>query len=1515
MPTRNRLIDPAHIEATLSQTAPQASQPTSPLTSDQLPASLIQQMARDPATAWPGAPPAMGRLFPYHISTISGRYGAQGRAYSFSDEALRHNRDNAQLMRTECSIMECLEARQRCTALLNWHLVPEDENNANQQALAAEMTKIFHRIPRFVEMRRCLLEAVWYGRYMTAHRFGIETIGGRQRTVINKWEPRHGDKLVFRYDDGSFQYNPDQIGIRVGPAYDLEPATVADRSAIRTSASPDLLQDPTSAADHQADYLLRELQLTDNQRRKVESTQYGLAYWLDDWQRRTVAVHKHMIEDGPFDDPLAAGSIHGVGIRSRIYWTWYAMQECLHMLLTFLERSALGVEIWRFPMGNKKAETDTRAAAEQRIGNGRSIVLVPVPPGEQADLYGVQHIEPGMSGADAIKNLLIEYFGHKIKRYILGQTLTSEAAGTGLGSGVADAHKATFADIIKYDAINLQETITNDIVRPLQLFNFPKSAGIHLRFVIDTESENAEQKLSALSQAWSMGLEIRSEDLYQLIGTSRPSEGEDALQNPQIAQAKQQMKQGGGPGAPPPGGPGAGGPMPPGGPAGGGVGGMMDLAAMMSGAQQTSNAAASTASSKEEYCAGQTCHQCGEDRDDYHAVAQDQPVRYSECGAGEKGNPGFELDNTCGQNRRATHTPRKGKSSVIQPQPTPITRAPKVERHDPSSQHRPANEPPPDQDDQPITGRPNQETPTPEQPPLQPGQDIPRAPGKPQPVPRQTPPSGGPVPRQPNRQRPPNLGPTDVDPKDILPPTPKPPRTTPDPGARPPETRPLPWTKRPPRKPDGSTPKPKPRPSTPGRPKEPPAPGRRPTRPSDPSGGSREGGGGDTRRGGQGSFKTPSFGELSIKTQSELEEIRREILWTIPLELVGGDKVLDEIDALLQEKENAAERIGERWAEERRHQQQLDEQFAKAQQRAAGEKDLDALIQLVKDANKRGEREVADVYRERLKEVWEKQQQAQSKPPSEAFSALKKTDWWKRKQPSLREIKRRNTLHILRNDPTLLRIREVIAELDRQRKYEGEFDAHHPTISEAGRPDHNSFTRPMRNWLWNKGARSPRRSDDLSTFQSGTEHLYKQLAIAEREIEKHTQIGQEVTPIWDRKWAAHRGAEAWLKRFRESDPATAFVQNGVDVESQESEYRKRLLVGKELEKYELRNRLAKMVNNLRDQWFDRRYKILSEMKFRAQLTEALVDQFANEDARDLFLVISSEVLGEGVGDVTAGMARIPGRVLRSLRPGKGPSKAFKESIGKAIDDAPDMTAAEKKLLKEVVETDAELLESVVHHLRRARLEDVQPQIRPKSASSDALQDAVNRSKQPAASDAFQDAANQGAQATPPQGTRNAASQSAGKTTERASVFRIAPYAERTPNLPHSASATEILEKEWVPGSEGITLSDRTVKFSDLYKMTENLDIEFGLTREIVDGKSVYRLYSGGKNAVTMPTRGNMAHTHPSGSRLPSATDIENINKLFLDLLEENPLAPVPHRRIIWGPGPQDSTIYYPTVLR
>lgn len=475
--------------------------------SETMPARVIREAPsdRDPARDVQGAPPNLGRFVLPHVATLQGLATSLSKTYRASDEALKHSWDNARMMRNDVGIMECIEARQRATALLDWHLEPEDAKNQNEMDLVTKLEKILRKTPNFLKYRECLLHATWFGNYGNQHRYAWRQIGGVMRVTVNRWLPIHGDKLVWKIEE-----NPgeefERAGIRVGPGYSVG-------------------------------------QMVNNGRSKVEMTERGMAYFLEPWERKLIAIHKHQIEDGAYEAPWDAGKIHGVGIRSKIYWEWYQKQELLAFLMEYLERAAFGIELWFYPSGNSTAKTDTENAAKQRLGNGRTIVLVPKPLGEDGDAYGVQHIEPGLGGIDALKDILDKYFGHRMKRYILGQTLSSEADATGMGSGLAELQQATLLDIIKYDATNLEETITADLVNPIKDWNFPSAKGIEIRFVIDTESDDSKEKLEAAKLAHEMGARISEKAVLEMVGLALPTADDRILPGP--------SDQGGGGGAGP----------------------------------------------------------------------------------------------------------------------------------------------------------------------------------------------------------------------------------------------------------------------------------------------------------------------------------------------------------------------------------------------------------------------------------------------------------------------------------------------------------------------------------------------------------------------------------------------------------------------------------------------------------------------------------------------------------------------------------------------------------------------------------------------------------------------------------------------------------------------------------------------------------------------------------------------------------------------------------------------------
>lgn len=455
------------------------------------------QKVKDPSDKNDDVPAGFGRdVFP-HIFSFQGMISTVSHVYRNPDEAVKHSLENARFMRNDCAIMECLEARQRMTALLNWHIEGDDKDDPRQKQLVEDMTAILKRIPRFTEYRRNLLEALWYGRYAVQHKFGFAKIRGKRRTVVKKWTPINGDKLVFRFDDGRAKYDDNEVGVKVSTVWSKRDAILGDR--------------------------------------KIEITEYGPCYFLETWERPRVAVHKHIIEDGSYEDPISSGRIHGVGIRDRIYWSWFQKQETMAHLMEIIERTGAGFTIYYYPSGDYKAKQEMEdVAAKQTHSN---VILMPRSPGDPTmDAYGIDRIEPSTAGVQALKEIVHDFFATMIKRYILGQTLSSEPAGGGIGDGTASLHLETLLQIIQYDAVNLEETITVETLEPLKNYNFPWARDIALRFVIDTESADSEKKIGAHRAVWDMGLKLKASDLYDLIGASMPTDEDEVLQNPAVAQ-------------------------------------------------------------------------------------------------------------------------------------------------------------------------------------------------------------------------------------------------------------------------------------------------------------------------------------------------------------------------------------------------------------------------------------------------------------------------------------------------------------------------------------------------------------------------------------------------------------------------------------------------------------------------------------------------------------------------------------------------------------------------------------------------------------------------------------------------------------------------------------------------------------------------------------------------------------------------------------------------------------------
>ena len=420
-----------------------------------------------------GLTPAAGAFNLPHFVTFSQLVNYVTRTYRYTtDEALRHCVNNALAMRNEPVIMQAIRTRQMPVSQLSWHLEPQDPNNQSQKEAAEFLTDTIKNTWRFQQMFRCLQEAIWYGKYgvQMAYRWNWDT--GYKRMVASRWVPINGDKLVYKFDG--------RVGVLVHATY----------------------TGPT------------------------ERTDRGLAHFFDPAERQSVIVHEWEPEDSDFYEGDMAGAIHGTGIRGRIYWLWWIRAQVVAWALDYLQRVGVGgFTIAYYEHGNQTSLNEVKACFQSQLD--RNVILFPRYRDNTTGGPGIERIDPSAAGQQLFTTLIAEYFDAVIRRYILGTNGTADQGPTGVGEGWADLHAGEFARIMKYDAVDLEDTLNQDFVPVMNKYNCPGNPCPRWKFEID--EPNVDEYLDGAKTFFEMGGQLDEEQVREVLGLGKPLPGHAIL--------------------------------------------------------------------------------------------------------------------------------------------------------------------------------------------------------------------------------------------------------------------------------------------------------------------------------------------------------------------------------------------------------------------------------------------------------------------------------------------------------------------------------------------------------------------------------------------------------------------------------------------------------------------------------------------------------------------------------------------------------------------------------------------------------------------------------------------------------------------------------------------------------------------------------------------------------------------------------------------------------------------------
>lgn len=390
-----------------------------------------------------------------------------------SSLAYRLNPQYQMMMRADADIEGVLRSLQVTLASLEHSVVADDDENPRLQELAKRISKIFDAIPRQIDFIRAMHEAVWYGNaacnlvYEKHPDLGV---------AIREWYPFHPDTLA--YDQRG------NLAMKVGAEYSAHGAS-----------SQNLGFD-------------------------------ARVHIFNEQERRAIILHRVFVSAPDFNDPNATESLYrGVGARDVCWFMWLAKQEILQDAITYAERYAMGVRVGYYPLGQDQG----REMMENVLANLTNDNSVLLPQSGVEKIYDIDIKEPNAGRAQVFMEL-VNWFSSKIKEAILGQSLSSEAHGTGLGSGVASLHADTLSRIIRYHADALADSLTTDFVRVVaRMLGATDSEVDALRFVFAPERPDPKERLEAIEKFVQMGGRVSEREVRDLLGLSEPQEDEPIL--------------------------------------------------------------------------------------------------------------------------------------------------------------------------------------------------------------------------------------------------------------------------------------------------------------------------------------------------------------------------------------------------------------------------------------------------------------------------------------------------------------------------------------------------------------------------------------------------------------------------------------------------------------------------------------------------------------------------------------------------------------------------------------------------------------------------------------------------------------------------------------------------------------------------------------------------------------------------------------------------------------------------
>jgi len=217
----------------------------------------------------------------------------------------------------------------------------------------------------------------------------------------------------------------------------------------------------------------------------------------------------------------------GLSIRGGLARIAAAAYMCKSFTLTdwmaFAEVFGMPLRIGRYSPGTSQDDINTLITAVANIGTDAAAIL------PKSMEIQFEQLARTSDGGDKVFAGLADWLDRQVSKAVLGQTATTDAQPTGLGSNTASVHNDVRSDIQRADARQLGNTLSRDLVRPYIDLNYGPQER-YPRICIDViEPEDIASLAEALSKLVPLGLRVGASTIRDKLGLPDPDAKEEVL--------------------------------------------------------------------------------------------------------------------------------------------------------------------------------------------------------------------------------------------------------------------------------------------------------------------------------------------------------------------------------------------------------------------------------------------------------------------------------------------------------------------------------------------------------------------------------------------------------------------------------------------------------------------------------------------------------------------------------------------------------------------------------------------------------------------------------------------------------------------------------------------------------------------------------------------------------------------------------------------------------------------------